>query len=138
MSNSNPSLNIVSNGSNLKITSQTITANSSGISMINPPIIGQVYFDKSMGQSMIYTSTGWIQVNSSPINNTQPTVTFKTTDGRSVTTDQIVDFMELMKRRMLVLTPDFEKHAKFPALQEAYDQYLVLDRLMNDKHNPDT
>ena len=125
-------------GHTVKINSQGITTNSPGVTMINPPTIGQSYYDSTTGMTMLFTNTGWLPVSSAQIKNTPPIVTFKTADGRSVTMDEIVDFMEVMKRRMLVITPDFEKHEKFPALKEAYTTYLMIERLISSSPDDDT
>ena len=64
-------------------------------------------------------------------------VVFQGSNGKQVTVDEVIDFMEIMKRRMLILEPNFQKHELFPALKEAYENYMVLERLMNDSHKPD-
>lgn len=119
----------------------TIPTPSQGVTMVTPPKLGQAYYDNNTGMTMIYGSSGWTAMSSSSIssssNRTASITSLATTDGRSVTTNEIVDFMEIMKRRMLVIIPDFEKHAQFPALKEAYENYMVLDKLINANHTPD-
>jgi hypothetical protein len=51
-------------------------------------------------------------------------------EGQEATVGEVVDFMRAIKDRLLILTPNFEKHEKFPALKEMYDQYRVMERLM--------
>lgn len=48
-----------------------------------------------------------------------------------VTVDEIIDFMDVMKQRLLVLTPMFELHEKYPALKQAYDDYLLIEKLVS-------
>ncbi len=60
-----------------------------------------------------------------------PTV-LTTTDGRKLPVDELMNFMETMKRRMLMLTPAFEKHERYPALKAAYDAYVVMEKLCDD------
>jgi hypothetical protein len=50
-------------------------------------------------------------------------------NGKSVSVDEIIDFMDVMKRRMCILLPDFEKHEQYPSLREAYENYLLIERL---------
>jgi hypothetical protein len=60
----------------------------------------------------------------------QSTVTFNHSDGKQkVTGDEIIEFMAVMKKRMLIITNDFEKHEKYPALKQAYENYLLIERL---------
>jgi hypothetical protein len=49
----------------------------------------------------------------------------------NVSVDEIIDFMDTMKKRMLVLTPMFELHEKYPALKEAYTNYLLIEKLVS-------
>lgn len=42
------------------------------------------------------------------------------------------DFMKTVGERLLILEADFKKHDKYPALKDAYDQYKVLEKLLND------
>lgn len=48
-----------------------------------------------------------------------------------VTVDEIIDFMDVMKKRLLVLTPMFELHEKYPALKQAYEDYLLIEKLVS-------
>ncbi len=52
-------------------------------------------------------------------------------DNRRVTVDEIIDFMDVMKERMLLLAPLFEKHEHYPALKAAYEHYLMVEKLCN-------
>lgn len=55
---------------------------------------------------------------------------FKHSDGKkTASVDDMIDFMEAMKKRLLVLEPMFEKHEHYPALKEAYEHYLLMERL---------
>ena len=40
------------------------------------------------------------------------------------------DFMKTISRRFLVLQDDFEKHEKYPALKDLYEQYKVMEALL--------
>jgi hypothetical protein len=48
-----------------------------------------------------------------------------------VSVDEIIDFMDVMKKRLLVLTPMFELHEKYPALKQAYEDYLLIEKLVS-------
>jgi hypothetical protein len=49
--------------------------------------------------------------------------------------DELADMMETVKKRLLILTPDFEKHEKYPMLKELYNEYKAMERLLS---GPDT
>lgn len=49
----------------------------------------------------------------------------------AVSVDEIIDFMDTMKKRLLVLTPMFELHEKYPALKQAYEDYLLIEKLVS-------
>jgi hypothetical protein len=51
--------------------------------------------------------------------------------NKSISVDEIIEFMDVMKKRMLVLTPMFELHEKYPALKQAYDDYLLIEKLVS-------
>lgn len=115
----------------------------------NPPIkeetgpIGPVGLGGPIGQvGQRYVSNGNITswqvptINSGTVilNNVELTGN----NGKSISVGEVVDFMDSIKDRLLILTPDFEKHEKFPALKELYDQYRVMERLMIDDLNKNT
>jgi hypothetical protein len=76
------------------------------------------------GGSVTMATTGYVQ---NAINNK---ITLNSSDGKkSVSLDEVIDFMEVMKRRMCMLDPLLEKHDKYPALKEAYENYLLIERL---------
>lgn len=58
-------------------------------------------------------------------------------EGQQVKVGEVVDFMREIKDRLLILTPNFEKHEKFPALKELYDQYRVMEKLMKEELKDD-
>lgn len=49
--------------------------------------------------------------------------------------DELADMMETLKKRLLILTPNFEMHEKYPMLKELYDEYKAMERLLS---GPDT
>ena len=45
--------------------------------------------------------------------------------------NEMATMMDTLKQRMLIITPDFEKHEKYPALKEAYDNYKALEAMLS-------
>jgi hypothetical protein len=112
------------------------------------PSVGTIYINN--GNQEIWDGISWIPLaplasptytmgsnfNSTQVATTQYVnssmsgqVTLKGKNGKSVSVDEVIDFMEVMKKRMLILTPMFEKHEQYPALLQAYENYLMIERL---------
>ncbi len=49
--------------------------------------------------------------------------------------DELADMMETVKKRLLILTPNFEMHEKYPMLKELYDEYRALEALLSGPDN---
>lgn len=45
--------------------------------------------------------------------------------------DELANLMEALKKRLLIIAPDFEKHEKYPMLKQLYDEYKALERLLS-------
>ncbi len=75
---------------------------------------------------------GWVGLTSLPRG-----VSLKGSGKDDMQVGELVDFVKVMQERMLYIAPNFEKHAKYPALKELYEQYQVMSRLINDDHNPE-
>ena len=45
--------------------------------------------------------------------------------------DELADMMETLKKRLLILTPNFEMHEKYPMLKELYDEYKAMEALLS-------
>ena len=53
------------------------------------------------------------------------------TSKHEIDIDELAEFMDVVKKRLLILTPNFEKHEKYPMLKELYDEYKALERLLS-------
>ena len=42
--------------------------------------------------------------------------------------------IEILKERLLILTPNFEKMEKYAALKKAYDNYKLLEAMLGDEN----
>lgn len=47
--------------------------------------------------------------------------------------DDINTRLEAIEKRLCILQPDFKKHEKFSALESAYNNYLLLEKLCYEK-----
>jgi hypothetical protein len=59
------------------------------------------------------------------------------TNKNTVNLDEIAEMMQVLKDRLLIITPDFEKHEKYPALKEAYDNYKLIEALCRENEDDD-
>ncbi len=46
---------------------------------------------------------------------------------------ELKDRIEGIEKRLAILIPNTELQARFPALQEAYDHYKLIEKLVNDQ-----
>lgn len=57
------------------------------------------------------------------------------TRNGTVNMDELVDLIEVIKKRLLILTPNFEMHERYPLLKQMYDEYVALERLLSGPDN---
>lgn len=57
------------------------------------------------------------------------------TNKNTVNLDEVAAMMETLKERLLIITPDFEKHEKYPALKEAYEHYKLIEAMCKEKED---
>lgn len=53
-----------------------------------------------------------------------------TASGKKIDLDELSDVLETVKKRLLILAPNFELHEKYPMLKEMYDEYKAMERLL--------
>jgi hypothetical protein len=56
-----------------------------------------------------------------------------TTDKSIIDLDELSEFIKVMKERLLIITPNFEKHEKYAALKKAYDHYKLIESMIGDE-----
>ena len=57
------------------------------------------------------------------------------TKKNEINLDEMATLMETLKERLLILTPNFEKHEKYPALKEAYEHYKLIEALCKEEES---
>jgi hypothetical protein len=81
--------------------------------------------------------------------NTQPSYTIGTglsinqdggknyiqTSKNKIDLDELAEMMETLKKRLLILTPNFEQMEKYPMLKELYDEYKAMEKLLSGPDN---
>lgn len=110
---------------------------------LSPIDLGNISITGAVGSSGSYLSSNSIGAATWTIGSTQPAINIAN-DGNSnyiqtskskIDIDELADMMETLKKRLLVLTPNFEMHEKYPMLKELYDEYKAMERLLS---GPDT
>lgn len=54
-----------------------------------------------------------------------------TATGKKIDLNDLADTIETLKRRFLVLAPNFEMHEKYPMLKQMYDEYIAMEKLLS-------
>jgi hypothetical protein len=55
------------------------------------------------------------------------------TNRNKINLDEVADTLQVIKERLLILTPDFELMEQYPTLKDAYDQYKVLEAMLKEE-----
>jgi len=96
--------------------------------------VGAIGHTGTTGSYYVSTGTGAGASWSTPTLN--PSV-LSTSKGNSVDLDELAEMMKIMKERLLILIPDFEKHEKYAALKKAYDNYKIIEALIQEDRKDD-
>ena len=97
----------------------------------------------TVGNSGAYLTSGSINSGSTWTIGSQPNISSANEDNKSyiktgkskIDIDELADMMTTLKKRLLVLTPSFEMHEKYPMLKEMYDEYKAMERLLDGPDN---
>ena len=97
----------------------------------------------TVGNSGAYLSSNSINSGSTWTIGSQPNISIINEDNKSyiktgkskIDIDELADMMTTLKKRLLVLTPSFEMHEKYPMLKEMYDEYKAMERLLDGPDN---
>lgn len=121
-------------------TSVGITAQEVGGVYISDGTIGNINSGGLYTTDTITLGSGTYGIDTSSINfgNGIAKNTIRT-PKHEIDIDELAEFIDVVKKRLLILTPDFEKHEKYPMLKELYDEYKAMERLLSgpDSSNND-
>ena len=73
-----------------------------------------------------YTTGQSLNWSNGPVKNT-----LSTSKGTTIDIDELGELVETLKKRLLILTPNFEMHEKYPMLKEMYDEYKAMEKLLS-------
>jgi hypothetical protein len=118
-------------------TIDTIDLNSADNISIGPIDLGSITISTAGTSGSYFTSNG--AVGSTWIGSSQPNIVIANEDNKSyiktgkskIDIDELAVMMETLKKRLLILTPSFEMHEKYPMLKEMYDEYKAMERLLS-------
>ncbi len=54
-----------------------------------------------------------------------------TATGKKIDLDELASVIDTLKKRLLILAPNFEMHEKYPMLKELYDEYKAMEKLLS-------
>jgi hypothetical protein len=114
------------------ITSDSIDL--SDYTMASNNINGSVLTIGAGGSSSNWASNSTISfanINSFNADTTEYGKTTIKTAKSTIDIDELADMMETVKKRLLILTPNFEQMEKYPMLKEMYDEYKAMERLLS-------
>lgn len=57
------------------------------------------------------------------------------TDKGAIDLNELAEMMKIMRERLLILVPNFEKHEKYEALKKAYDQYKLIEAMVMEEND---
>lgn len=134
---------------NMGSSTVTFTNNNTTSVGITAQEVGGVYITDNTGginNSGFYT-TDTITLGSGTYGIDTSSITFGPTNIKNtirtpkheIDIDELAEFIDVVKKRLLILTPNFEKHEKYPMLKELYDEYKAMERLLSgpDSSNND-
>jgi len=118
-------------------TIDTIDLNSAFDSTSMTIDLGNITISTAGTSGSYFTSNG--AVGSTWIGSSQPNIVIANEDNKSyiktgkskIDIDELADMMATLKKRLLILTPSFEMHEKYPMLKEMYDEYKAMERLLS-------
>jgi len=64
-------------------------------------------------------------------NSNEVSANYIQTPKHRIDLDELAEVFETVKKRLLILTPNFEMHEKYPMLKELYDEYKALEALLS-------
>lgn len=114
---------------------------------LNPIDLGSITITGigASGSSGAYLTSNGIGQSSYTIGSSQPSISIgaDSSSGKSyiqtpkskIDIDELGDMMATLKKRLLILTPNFEMHEKYPMLKEMYDEYKAMERLLSGPDN---
>ena len=57
------------------------------------------------------------------------------THKNKINLDELAESVAILKQRLLILTPNFELHEKYPVLKDLYEQYKVVEAMLKEEDN---
>ena len=108
--------------------SSPITTTMPGIGHTMPGGAGTYYTSGPTGP--IWTGTTTSNQANLKITGKNPTLS---TEKSEINIDELADLISILKERLLILIPNFEKQEKYQALKKAYDHYKMIEALIQEE-----
>jgi len=119
------SIDLTNIGLSTVSTGLTITGSgSAGNTMGGAYTIGPI--GSSLTGNISYTTSASLSAGDTVYGKT----TIKTAKNE-IDIDELADMMTTLKKRLLIIAPNFEMHEKYPMLKEMYDEYKAIEKLLS-------
>lgn len=92
----------------------------------------------SISQISSYDCSNTVSLTSSSFTTPDPVLSILgnkptiLTDKHTIDLDDLAETVATLKERLLILTPQFEKHELYPALKAAYENYKLIERMIQE------
>lgn len=96
--------------------------------------IGGISSGGIYNSNQIYTTNSTGIPNYGTVHISGPTPSISTDKGK-IDLNELGELISVMKERLLIITPNFEKHEKYAALKKAYDHYKLLEAMLSGDEN---
>lgn len=88
-------------------------------------------FNNNIISNTAGTVTPAFNYNNATISITGPNPTIST-DKNEINLDEVAETMKIVRERLLIIVPEFEKHEKYEALKKAYDHYKLIEAMIRN------
>jgi hypothetical protein len=83
------------------------------------------------GSYHINNGSAWTAISPAPQTYSyNGNVSFMDKHGKTHQMDDVLDRLEMLEQKLLVLTADPEKLEQFPSLKDAFDNYRLVERMI--------
>lgn len=89
--------------------------------------LSQTVVTTSISPSYSYST---VPTSSITISGPNPSIA---TEKHVIDLNKVAETLEIVRERLLILVPAFEKHEKYPALKKAYEHYKLIEKIIQEE-----
>ncbi len=111
------------------IVAQEISSIDLGSISITDTGLSPSYYINSSVDTITLGPSSFTSISTS--NSNEVNANYIQTPKHRIDLDELAEVFDTVKKRLLILTPNFEMHEKYPMLKELYDEYKALEALLS-------